>query len=63
MAKKHEVLTTFRDKLTGDIVIAGSFFGANDNKRLEDMFNRGLIKEDEATAPIKKANTSKKSGE
>lgn len=62
MNKKHEVLKTFRDKETGQIILAGSFFDTDDKKRLEDMFSRGLLKQ-EIKEPDKKVNTRKKSGE
>lgn len=60
---KHEVLKKFRDKETGQVHLAGSFYEGNDNKRLEDMFNRGFLKENEVKEPVKKVTTRKKSGE
>lgn len=44
MTKKHEVLKTFRDKETGQLILAGSFFVTDDKKRLDDLFKRELLK-------------------
>ena len=69
---KHEVLTTFRDKETGQLILSGSFFNTNDEKRLEDLIERGLVKSNEKASTVKKQEvkelkskrvTSKKSGE
>lgn len=71
MNKKHEVITTFRDKETSQLVLAGSFFETDDKKRLDEMFKRGILKSEETTAVEKeetkpkssKKATAKKSGE
>jgi len=63
MNKKYEVLKTFRDKKTGQIILAGSFFHTDDKKRLKEMFERELLVHEEIKEPSKKVNISKKSGE
>lgn len=50
---KHEVLTTFRDKETGQLILAGSFFETDDLKRSKDLIERGLVKSNEKASTVK----------
>lgn len=56
---KHLVNKTFRDKETGQIVLAGSYFSTDDEKRLDDLFERGLLKSDKKNSTVKVEETKK----
>lgn len=69
---KYEVLASFNDKETGELISAGSLFSTDDKGRLNDMFERGLLKREEKSStvkepvkkePVKKKVDTKKSGE
>ena len=41
---KYEVIRRFKDKYTGKIILPGSTFICDENDRIKDLINRGLIK-------------------
>lgn len=41
---KYEVIRRFKDKYTGKIILPGSTFICDENDRIKDLINRGIIK-------------------
>ena len=41
---KYEVIRRFRDKYTGEIILPGSTFICDENDRIKDLTDRGIIK-------------------
>lgn len=41
---KYEVARRFRDKYTGEIVLPGATFICDENDRIQDLIDRGIIK-------------------
>jgi len=41
---KYEVIRRFRDKYTGKIILPGSTFICDENDRIKDLTDRGIIK-------------------
>jgi len=41
---KYEVIRRFRDKYTGEIVLPGATFICDENDRIQDLTDRGIIK-------------------
>lgn len=69
---KHSVIKTFRDKITGELILRGSTFETDDSERSKDLIERGLAKSNEKASTVKeeeakeekpKRTTRKKSGE
>lgn len=41
---KYEVIRRFRDKYTGETILPGSTFICDENDRIKDLTDRGIIK-------------------
>jgi hypothetical protein len=46
----YTVVKLFKDKYTGEIILPGSSFICDENERIKDLINRGLIKKTETEA-------------
>jgi hypothetical protein len=44
---KYEVIRRFRDKYTGKIILPGSTFICDENDRIKNLIDRGIIREQE----------------
>lgn len=44
---KYEVIRRFRDKYTGEIILPGSTFICDENDRIKNLIDRGIIREQE----------------
>ena len=44
---KYKVIRRFRDKYTGEIILPGSTFICDENDRIKNLINRGIIREQE----------------
>ena len=51
---KHSVLKTFRDKLTGELILPGSTFETDDSERSKELIERGLVKSNKKASTVKK---------
>lgn len=40
---KYEVVKRFRDKYTGELILPGDSFMCDENERIKDLLERGLI--------------------
>lgn len=44
---KYKVIRRFRDKYTGEIILPGSTFICDENDRIKNLIDRGIIREQE----------------